>query len=114
MEQLEALMKLGLSEAEALQVLEDDKKIARQRETLRDRRSDGCGAAGPERGKASFRKGAFIPLQFGLDYVFPLFHVSCPFKYRLISSFSCLLAFASVLADPFSLIPSILPISWCE
>ena len=29
MEQLEALMKLGLSETEALQVLEDDKKIDR-------------------------------------------------------------------------------------
>ena len=74
----------------------------------------GAAAAGLELGKDAFRKRTVGLFQFLFDYVFPISHRSCSFRYCLIFSFSCLRALARVLVEPVSLIPSISPISRCE
>ena len=67
-----------------------------------------------ELGKTTLRKRTLVPFQALLDYVFPLFHTLVSFLYRLILSFNCFRALASIPADPFSLIPNIPAISLCE
>ena len=50
-----------------------------QREALRCRSTDVPVHTGMKSGKTSFRKGPFVPVQFVLDYVFPLSHCSRSF-----------------------------------